>query len=195
MKKQHPGYSCRWRGRIPVPRRAHPLVRQLIRTINAEGMTLRELAEISGISVQTLSDWRYRGSPTLHLFIAALNAVGHDLTIVPTGEKPAAQTHKELLFNHEVDAIKKRVSEAFNYPEYAFAIKYGGRKATLPRQIAMWLCNTMTVMSLSEIGRHFGFREHTGVRQAIYTAGVFLERDTELRNKVGIIQAELGGGA
>ncbi|MBC6406800.1 MAG: chromosomal replication initiator protein DnaA [Rhodobacteraceae bacterium] len=41
------------------------------------------------------------------------------------------------------------------------------RNLVRPRQIAMYLCKTLTSLSLPEIGRHFGGRDHTTVTHSV----------------------------
>lgn len=72
----------RWLGRLPIPERAHPLVRRFYALINTEQATLTGLADRSGVPRQTISDWRYRRSPTVTGLEAALNALGYELRIV-----------------------------------------------------------------------------------------------------------------
>jgi hypothetical protein len=74
--------GTRWRGQIPIPPKAHPLVRRLIRIANARQVTLTEIALESGVSPKTISDWRYRSAPSLTNFEAALNALGYEIKIV-----------------------------------------------------------------------------------------------------------------
>jgi hypothetical protein len=74
--------GTRWRGQIPIPPKAHPLVRRLIRIANAKQVTLTEIAMESGVAPKTISDWRYRSAPSLTNFEAALNALGYEIKIV-----------------------------------------------------------------------------------------------------------------
>jgi len=74
--------GTRWRGQIPIPPKAHPLVRRLIRIANAKQVTLTEIALESGVAPKTISDWRYRSAPSLTNFEAALNALGYEIKIV-----------------------------------------------------------------------------------------------------------------
>lgn len=74
-------YGTRWRGKLPVPPHAHPLVRQLVEILNDEDTTLTEVAERAGMRRGTISDWRYRRQPTLSAFDAALNVLDYELVI------------------------------------------------------------------------------------------------------------------
>lgn len=73
----------RWRGKIPVPERAHPLVRKLFEEMNAQLTTLNEVAERSGVDRQTISGWRYTGTPMTVNLVACFNALGLDLLVGP----------------------------------------------------------------------------------------------------------------
>lgn len=75
--------GTRWRGKLPIPAKAHPLVRQLFELMNARRLTVTEVAERAGSQPATISNWRYRNSPQLVEIEAALGAVGFELTISP----------------------------------------------------------------------------------------------------------------
>lgn len=72
----------RWRGRIPVPPHAYPLVRRLVEEANRQKTTLTEIADRTGIRRETLSDWRYRRLPRVDLLEAAANVLGLELRLV-----------------------------------------------------------------------------------------------------------------
>lgn len=77
-----PQNQSAYRGRIPLPPHAHPLVKQLIVHANQQKTFLHEIAERAGIASHTLSNWRYQSTPHLVGLIAALNVLGLDLAIV-----------------------------------------------------------------------------------------------------------------
>lgn len=79
--------SSRWRGNIPIPEHAHPLIRELIEAMNTKKMTLSELALKAGFRRGTISEWRYRGNPRVPDLEAALNVLGLELTIRRRGKK------------------------------------------------------------------------------------------------------------
>jgi len=74
--------GTRWRGKIPIPPHAHPLVRRLIELANNEKASIQEIAERSGLQARTISNWRYCCQPSLANYEAALNALGYELKIV-----------------------------------------------------------------------------------------------------------------
>jgi transcriptional regulator with XRE-family HTH domain len=83
--------GTRWRGQIPIPLHANPLIKRLIELANEQKTTMREVAERAGLRPETVSNWRYRNSPRIADFEAALNAIGYELKIVETREIP---THR-----------------------------------------------------------------------------------------------------
>ena len=74
-------HGTRWRGKLPVPAHAHPLVRRLIAEMNRQRTTLSEVSDRAGLRRGTVSDWRYRREPTLSNFVAALNVLDLELVI------------------------------------------------------------------------------------------------------------------
>ena len=75
--------AARWAGKLPIPPTAHPLVRGLFESMNAQKMLISDVAEVSGVSKRAISDWRYKRTPSVDNFQAAVNAVGLDLILVP----------------------------------------------------------------------------------------------------------------
>jgi len=58
------------------------------------------------------------------------------------------------------------------------------RALVLPRQVAVWLCRTLTTHSLPAIGHHFGGRDHTTMLHAA-------RRIDELRRTDAVMRARL----
>lgn len=83
------GHGDHWRGNLKVPNHAHPLVRRLVAEMNRERTTFDEVSERSGVGVSTIKLWRTRRRPYLDNFIAALNAIDLDLTIIHRREEAA----------------------------------------------------------------------------------------------------------
>ena len=90
------------------------------------------------------------------------------------GIVPTIPVAKELLSDMLVDkdnafvsvaAIKKIVGKHFNVKIEDFSSKKKNQTIAWPRQIAMYLTNTMTDLSLPEIGREFN-RDHSTVVHA-----------------------------
>ena len=66
-----------------------------------------------------------------------------------------------------VEEIQRRVAEHYNIRLSDLIGPKRTRIFVRPRQMAMYLCKTLTARSLPEIGRHFGKRDHTTVIHAI----------------------------
>jgi transcriptional regulator with XRE-family HTH domain len=50
--------------------------------MNRDFLMIKDVAEGSGVSPATISDWRYTRSPSLNTFEAVLNNMGYRLKIV-----------------------------------------------------------------------------------------------------------------
>lgn len=77
----------RWRGKLPIPARGHPLVRKLFEACNEQLTTVQELADRSGVDRQTISGWRYTANPSTVNIVACFNALGLDLVVAPLKER------------------------------------------------------------------------------------------------------------
>jgi transcriptional regulator with XRE-family HTH domain len=75
--------SNKWAGKLPVPDKAPLLVRELYTIMNRDRLMIKDVADGSGVSPATISDWRYTRSPSLGSFEAVLNNIGYKLAIVP----------------------------------------------------------------------------------------------------------------
>ena len=69
-----------------VPDHAHPLVRLLFEELRTQQIPMYDLCRRSGLSINTVINWRSSNAPGLINIEAALNAVGYDLIAVPTKE-------------------------------------------------------------------------------------------------------------
>jgi chromosomal replication initiator protein len=65
-----------------------------------------------------------------------------------------------------IEAIKKVVAQFYNIDIADFSAKRRTRNVAFPRQVAMYLCRTLTDASLPRIGEQFGGRDHTTVLHA-----------------------------
>jgi chromosomal replication initiator protein len=65
------------------------------------------------------------------------------------------------------EAIKKHVCKRFNIKLSDIESAKRTRNFSYPRQIAMYLCRSMTDLSLPKIGEFFGNRDHTTVLHAV----------------------------
>jgi chromosomal replication initiator protein len=66
-----------------------------------------------------------------------------------------------------IETIQKVVADFYNLKVADLKSKTNSRNIAVPRQIAMYLCKTLTRASLPEIGREFGGKHHTTVLHSI----------------------------
>ena len=57
----------------------------------------------------------------------------------------------------------------------------------MPRQIAMYLCKTMTHASLPEIGRSFGGKHHSTVIHSIRKIETLRKKDRDFNNVINML--------
>jgi chromosomal replication initiator protein len=66
-----------------------------------------------------------------------------------------------------IEAIQKFVSDYYQLKTVELKSKNNSKSITMPRQIAMYLCKSLTHASLPEIGRSFGGKHHSTVIHSI----------------------------
>jgi chromosomal replication initiator protein len=122
----------------------------------------------------------------------------------------ASLTHQEVsielaeeVLQHYVNAepdqltperILNVVAERFAVRSDALFGKRRTRSIAMPRQIAMYLVRQLTELSLVEIGRLFGGRDHTTVIYACEKVGREMTTDSELAEKVNGLISTLASG-
>lgn len=96
-------------------------------------------------------------------------------------------THENMPVSVIVDKVIIEVSSAYDVS--AEEIKGNSRKKNivLARQIAMYILKTVTDMSLEDIGKPFGNKDHSTVYYAIEKIEKTLETNTSLNNEINDI--------
>ncbi|MBO0800155.1 MAG: chromosomal replication initiator protein DnaA, partial [Blastocatellia bacterium] len=83
----------------------------------------------------------------------------------------AQEALKNLVEDQEraitIEGIQKVVAEYYGLRVADLKSKSNARNIALPRQVAMFLCKTLTKASLPEVGREFGGKHHTTVLHSI----------------------------
>ena len=77
---------------------------------------------------------------------------------------------------------------------YDLKSKKRSRNISIPRQIAMYLCRTHTKLSLPEIGRQFGGKDHTTVIFANKKMSKLINTNNDLKKTVNIIIDNIESG-
>ena len=89
------------------------------------------------------------------------------------------------------DKIKNVVCKKYNIKMTDMDSKKRKREFSHPRQVAMYLCREMTDMSLPQIGKSFGGRDHTTVLHACNKIEDEMKTSSLLSEEISIIKEEL----
>jgi chromosomal replication initiator protein len=106
-------------------------------------------------------------------------------SLQPYTDEPITRHHPS------VASIQRAVAASFHIPLIEMVSQRRGRDVAWPRQYAMLLAREMTPLSLPNIGRHFGFRDHTTIMHGIAQAKARLKADKELAGKVRYLRRKL----
>jgi chromosomal replication initiator protein len=107
-----------------------------------------------------------------------------------TGRELSTGLAQEVLRNvldHEekaitIDAIQKFVSEHYQLKLTELKSRNNSKSVAMPRQIAMYLCKSLTHASLPEIGRSFGGKHHSTVIHSIKKVEALRKQDGHFNN-------------
>jgi hypothetical protein len=144
--------------------------------LGAAGCTMTRLREIGVVSVDR------EGLPPLY----SLTDLGRQALALLTADPQPVDSEQP------VERIKRIVAETFRIPLIEMVSQRRSRKVARPRQIAMYLARETTPMSLPNIGRRFGGRDHTTVIHACKTIEGLVEIDVDTRLTVKSLLAKLG---
>ena len=84
----------------------------------------------------------------------------------------------------KIEWIQKIVSQVYKVSRQDLVSERRTQAVVRPRQIAMYLCKTMTPRSLPDIGKRFGNRDHTTVLHAIRKIESLIAKDELLRREI-----------
>jgi chromosomal replication initiator protein len=108
--------------------------------------------------------------------IAYASLTGQEITL------PLAQEILKNVLDHEIKAvtieiIQKSIAEHYNLKLVDLKSRNNSKSIAMPRQIAMYLCKSLTRASLPEIGRSFGGKHHSTVIHSIRKVEDLRKRD------------------
>lgn len=89
------------------------------------------------------------------------------------------------------DDIMRAVAVRYNFSMADLTGKSRKAPLALARQIAMYICRELTDLSLPNIGRLFGGRDHTTVMHAVAKVKLLMEQDPEVFDGVTALSKEL----
>jgi chromosomal replication initiator protein len=92
-----------------------------------------------------------------------------------------------------VSEIQAVVCERFGLPLIEMSSRRRARGVARPRQVAMYLARELTRLSLPEIGRRFGNKDHTTVLHACRTVPVLAAHDPEFADVLAELRRSILG--
>ncbi len=109
-----------------------------------------------------------------------------------TGQEITLQLAQDVLKNildHEekavtIEIIQKHVADYYNLKLTELKSRNNSKSVAMPRQIAMYLCKSLTHASLPEIGRSFGGKHHSTVIHSIRKVEALRKRDSNFNNQI-----------
>jgi len=116
--------------------------------------------------------------------IAYASLTGQDISL------PLAQDVLKNILDHEqktvtIEIIQKFIADYYNLRMVDLKSKNNSKSVAMPRQIAMYLCKSLTPASLPEIGRSFGGKHHSTVIHSIRKVEDLRKRDTDFNTLMG----------
>jgi chromosomal replication initiator protein len=83
-----------------------------------------------------------------------------------------------------IDAIQKFISEYYQLKVGDLKSRNNSKSVAMPRQVAMYLCKSLTNASLPEIGRSFGGKHHSTVIHSIKKVDELRKKDGDFNSLV-----------
>jgi chromosomal replication initiator protein len=110
-----------------------------------------------------------------------------------TGQEMSLSLAQEVLKNildHDekavtIEVIQKFVAEYYNLKLVELKSRNNSKSVAMPRQIAMYLCKSLTHASLPEIGRSFGGKHHSTVIHSIRKVEDLRKKDPDFNTQIG----------
>jgi chromosomal replication initiator protein len=116
--------------------------------------------------------------------IAYASLTGQEITL------PLAQDVLKNILDHEtkavtIEIIQKFVADYYNLKMVDLKSRNNSKSVAKPRQIAMYLCKSLTHASLPEIGRSFGGKHHSTVIHSIRKVEDQRKKDSDFNTLIG----------
>jgi chromosomal replication initiator protein len=90
-----------------------------------------------------------------------------------------------------VELIQKTVAAHYRLKVADLKSKNNSRKIAVPRQVAMYLCKTLTKASFPEIGREFGGKHHTTVLHSVNKIAQLYAKDPDFHKDINTLISDL----
>jgi chromosomal replication initiator protein len=116
--------------------------------------------------------------------IAYASLTGQELTL-----SLAQEVLKNIIDHDEkavtIEIIQKYVADYYNLKLVELKSRNNSKSVAMPRQIAMYLCKSLTHASLPEIGRSFGGKHHSTVIHSIRKVDDMRKKDGNFNTLIG----------
>ncbi len=90
-----------------------------------------------------------------------------------------------------IEKIQKVVATHYGLKTNDLKSKNNSRNIAMPRQVAMYLCKTLTKASLPEIGKEFGGKHHTTVLHSVTKIGLLYQSDKDFHRLINSLISSL----
>jgi chromosomal replication initiator protein len=116
--------------------------------------------------------------------IAYASLTGQELSL------PLAQEVLKNIIDHDekavtIEIIQKHIADYYNLKLVELKSRNNSKSVAKPRQIAMYLCKSLTHASLPEIGRSFGGKHHSTVIHSIRKVNELRKKDGDFNTLIG----------
>lgn len=118
---------------------------------------------------------------------ASLKGVPMDLELA---QEVLRTTIAEESSGVSVELIQKTIAAHYGLKVADLKSKNNSRKVAVPRQVAMYLCKTLTKASFPEIGREFGGKHHTTVLHSVNKIAHLYENDPDFHKAINSLIAD-----
>jgi chromosomal replication initiator protein len=162
-----------------------------ILSLKAEGRGIQMAPELLEFIAQQVQSNIRELEGALTRVIATARALGEPLTI-QTAQHALGEVslpHRQL----EAGEILARVAAYYGVSMEELLGPRRNRAVAMARQVAMYLVRDLTSLSLPQIGRVLGDRDHTTVMYGVEKIAALFEKDDALRRQVLEIKTELYG--
>ena len=102
------------------------------------------------------------------------------------------EINKGIVEKDDVHRIQKIVSEYFQISVEDIRSKKRSSNISFPRQIAMYLCRTMTTESFPKIGTEFGGKDHSTVMHSVENIENEIKVNKDLANIIDKLKKDIG---
>jgi chromosomal replication initiator protein len=146
------------------------------------------LAENTGSNIRELEGYLQR----VTAFAAFAKTKTINIELVHDALRNFLEQKKKAI---SVEEIQKKISSHFQIKISDLKSKKKNKAFIGPRHTAMFLTRQLTGLSLPEIGRHFGGRDHSTVLHAIHKVENLAKNDPDFQNSLDQLVKELEGNS